>query len=102
MKLLRQTVSVLTNKYLLSGVFFMVWMAFFDEKDIATDINKRVKYSELQKSELHLSKLIMESRLELEQLKTNTNTIEKNAREKYMMKKDNEDLFIVSASERLK
>jgi hypothetical protein len=32
----------------------------------------------------------------LEQLKNNPGTLEKYAREKYLMKKDNEDLFIVS------
>ena len=39
---------------------------------------------------------ITETRKELGLLKTNAQTIEKYAREKYLMKKDNEDLFIVT------
>jgi cell division protein DivIC len=52
----------------------------------------------LQKSEQHLTKTILETKQELDQLKTNAQTIEKYARENYLMKKDNEDLFIVSSS----
>lgn len=91
--------SFLKNKYLLAGVFFLVWMFFFNEKDFISEINRREKLKELQKSEQHLSETIKETRQELSQLKTNAQTIEKYAREKYLMKKDNEDLFILSASD---
>jgi len=58
--------------------------------------SRRDKLDELQKSELHLNQQIAETRQELGLLKTNAQTIEKYAREKYLMKKDNEDLFIVN------
>ena len=41
-------------------------------------------------------KEIAKESVEAEQLKTNPATIEKYAREKYLMKRDNEDIFIVS------
>jgi cell division protein FtsB len=44
--------------------------------------------------------MIKETRGELDLLKTNAQTIEKYAREKYYMKKDNEDLFIVNPEEK--
>jgi cell division protein DivIC len=90
--------SWLKNKYLLAGTFFIVWMFFFDPKDWGVAFEKNAKLKELQNSELHLSKTIMETRKELDQLKSNAQTIEKYAREKYLMKKDNEDLFIVSSA----
>ena len=71
-------------------------MFFFDPKDISSDINRRQKYSELQKSESHLNQMISITKKELDLLRTNTKTLEKYAREKYMMKKDNEDLFIIN------
>jgi cell division protein FtsB len=40
--------------------------------------------------------LINDTRKESELLKTNPETLEKYAREKYLMKKDNEDLYIVT------
>lgn len=87
--------SFLRNKYLLTGTFFLVWMIFFNEKDLISDFKRKVKLKELQKSEQQLSLIIKETRQELGQLKNNARTIEKYAREKYLMKKDNEDLFII-------
>ncbi len=86
----------LKNKYLLAGSFFLVWMFFFNEKDLISEFKRKAKLKELQKSEEHLSETIKETKYELSQLKTNAQTIEKYAREKYLMKKDNEDLFVIS------
>lgn len=91
--------SFLKNKYLLAGSFFLVWMFFFNEKDLVTEFKRKDKLKDLQKSEEHLSEIIKETKLELGQLKTNAQTIEKYAREKYLMKKDNEDLFIITTND---
>ena len=85
-----------TNKYFLAGSFFILWMFFFDPKDWGTSFEKNNKLKEFQKSEQHLSNIISETKEELKQLKSNVQTIEKYSREKYFMKKDNEDLFIIS------
>lgn len=75
-------------------------MIFFDLKDWRL-INARTnKLTELEKSEKHLDNLIKDTRIELNLLKTNAKTIEKYAREKYYMKKDNEDLFIVNPEDK--
>ncbi len=84
------------NKYFISIVFFIVWMGFFDPKDWSTLSTKKDKLRELQKSETALNKQIAETKLELSQLRTSAETIEKYAREKYLMKKDNEDIFIIN------
>lgn len=87
---------ILTNKYFLAASFFILWMFFFDPKDWGTALEKNNKLKEFQKSEQHLSKTIDDTKEELKQLKSNVQTIEKYAREKYFMKKENEDLFIIS------
>jgi cell division protein DivIC len=98
MKLLTHIPSWIKNKYLLTGVFFVVWMLFFDPKDILSDLERRGKLIELQTSELSLKKQITDAKQELDLLKTNAQSIEKYARENYLMKKDNEDLFIVKSA----
>lgn len=90
--------SWLKNKYLLASAFFIIWMFFFDPKDVGSDLNRRAKLKDLQRTERNLDQQITDTRKELYLLKTNAQTIEKYAREKYMMKKDNEDLFIVDPS----
>jgi cell division protein DivIC len=99
LKFLQHIPSWLKNKYLIAGVAFIVWIFFFDPKDIPSTINRIKTYSKLQKNEDHMDKLIIETSKDRDLLKTNTQTIEKFARENYLMKKDNEDLFIVDPSQ---
>jgi len=100
MKYISSSLTFLKNKYVIAIALFLVWMTFFDERDWGMIMERRHKLRELEKSEKHLSVQIAETRKELEQLKTNAQTIERYAREKYYMKKDNEDLFIVNPAEK--
>ena len=100
MKYLNGTWAILKNKYFLAIAVFIIWMSFFDPKDWGLIFARREKLKELYKSEKHLTLQIAETRKELDLLKTNAQTIEKYAREKYYMKKDNEDLFIVNSAEK--
>ncbi len=84
----------LKNKYLLVILFFLVWMAFFDPKDWGLIANRMEKLKNLEKAEKQLSVQIAETKAELQELKTSAATIEKYARERYRMKKDNEEVFI--------
>ncbi len=91
-----KSLLILKNKYLLAMVAFLVWMFFFDRNDLLSQF-ERVRHSnELKKMEEKKGLEITDTRKELDLLKTNAQTIEKYAREKYLMKKDNEDLFIVA------
>lgn len=87
---------IFTNKYLITGIAFAVWMAFFDRNDLILQLKRVHELSKLQESEEVMSLQISDTRQELQLLKTNPETLEKYAREKYLMKKDNEDLFIVT------
>jgi cell division protein FtsB len=78
-------------------VGFAVWMLFFDDRDIiTTHFRYNQELRQLEKSKLYYEEQIKNTRAELDQLRSNTGTIEKYAREKYNMKRDNEDLFIMS------
>jgi cell division protein DivIC len=98
LKLLSHIPSWLKNKYLLTGTAFVVWVVFFAENDIPSSFKRVKTLNNLQQTEQHLNKRIADTRKDLDLLKTNPQTIEKYARESYMMKKDNEELFIVPTS----
>jgi cell division protein DivIC len=85
----------LKNKYIAVGLAFLVWMAFFDQRDLGTIFERRSKLKKLNASEKLLNTQIVDTKKELKLLKTNAESIETYARENYLMKKDNEDLFIV-------
>ena len=93
--------AFLKNKYLLSIAGFVVWMLFFDDRDFyVTCFKQRHELSELQKSKQFYERQVTDTQKELDQLKINAFTIEKYAREKYLMKRDNEDLFIVEPAKK--
>jgi cell division protein FtsB len=82
------------NKYLLTATGFTVWILFFDARDlITTHFKERNELLKLQQSEKYYEQQITVTKQELQQLKTNPAVLEKYAREKYLMKRDNEDLF---------
>jgi len=84
------------NKYLLTGVGFTVWILFFDNRDFVTShFRERGELQKLEKSKKYYEQQIAATRQELEQLKSNPAVLEKYAREKYLMKRDNEDLFVI-------
>ena len=82
------------NKYLLTAIGFTVWILFFDARDFITShFKERNELLKLQQSEKYYEQQITATKQELQQLKTNPAVLEKYAREKYLMKRDNEDLF---------
>jgi len=87
---------IFTNKYLITGIAFAIWMLFFDRNDVILQVKRIRDLNRLQESEQVMTQKIAETKKELNLLKTNPLTLEKYAREKYLMKRDNEDLFIIT------
>ena len=86
----------LKNKYQLTALGFAVWILFIDDRDFITTHFRHVReLHKLEAQKVYFESQIKTVRKELDQLKSNPATLEKYAREKYMMKKDNEDLFVV-------
>jgi len=100
MKKILHISALLTNKYLLAFIAFMVWMLFFDDRDfVTTHIRYPKELTQLEESKAYYQQQITSTSEELKQLKSNAATIEKYAREHFLMKRDNEDLFIISEEE---
>lgn len=70
-------------------------MLFFDERDVFTMSHHRQELRELQKSKKYYTEQINKEKEVLENLKNNPAMLEKYAREKYYMKRDKEDLFLI-------
>jgi cell division protein DivIC len=88
--------SWLKNKYVLTFFCFAVWILFIDDRDfVTTHFRHQNELHKLEARKVYFEEQILIVRKELDQLKSNPATLEKYAREKYMMKRDNEDLFIV-------
>jgi len=96
MKLLAHIPTWLKNKYVLTALGFTVWILFFDARDFITShFREKGELRKLEASKKYYEQQITTTRQELDQLKTNPALLERYAREKYRMKKDNEDLFLI-------
>lgn len=81
---------------MLTATGFAVWMLFFDSRDFITShFREKGELNRLQQSKKYYEQQIAATKQELEQLKSNPAILEKYAREKYLMKRDNEDLFVI-------
>ncbi len=86
--------SLIKNKYFLTIVALVVWLIFFDKNDFFTQRDTVQKLNKLKKDQAYYLTEIEKNKAELEELRTNKESLEKFAREKYLMKKDNEDVFV--------
>ncbi len=96
MKLLTHIPAFLKNKYFISFAAFCVVILFLDKNDVMTQLDRRKELRELQQSKRYYTAQIASERKELQAIETNPAAVEKIAREKYFMKRDNEEIFLVS------
>ena len=95
MQMLKKIPGWLKNKYILTTAGFVVWLLFFDHNDLFMQMDRRGELRELEKGKAYYTEQIEMLKSELSEFKSDPASSEKAAREKYMMKKDNEDLFII-------
>lgn len=95
MKFVSNLPAYITNKYFLSFSFFVVWMLFFDKNDVFTLMQRKSELREIEASKAYFQKEIDDNKRFAVDLKSNPAALEKYAREKYLMKRPNEDLFLV-------
>jgi cell division protein FtsB len=91
----KKILSVITNKYLLTIVGLAVWLTFFDRNDIFTQYDLRQQVLKLEKERNYYLQEIIANNQAIEELHTNQKSLEKFARETYLMKRDNEDIFVI-------
>jgi len=90
----------INNKYFYTGLAFVVWMIFFDQESFIDRyrLNRTLERLENQKA-FYLDE-ISKNEAAIYILENDTSQLEKFAREKYYMKKDNEDVFVIVREEK--
>ncbi len=84
--------TVFFNKYGIVFITFAVWMTFFDSQNIFVQYSLSNRIENLEKEKLEF--LVKFEKTEQEKNYID-NDIEKFAREKYYMHKENEEVFII-------
>jgi len=85
---------ILKNKYFLTSLAIIAWLLFFDKNDVFTQWELVQKCKKLEKERDYYISEIQSNKVWLKELQTNKKSLETFAREKYLMKRDNEDVFV--------
>jgi hypothetical protein len=85
----------LRNKYVLTIAVFSIWMLFFDQNNVVDRIRMTSEIRQLEVDREFYQEQLLKDSARLSELTTNEENLEKYAREQFLMKKSNEDVFVV-------
>ena len=83
------------NKYIMTVIIFLVWILFFDSNNLIARLKELRELHKLKADREYYIKRIEIDRQKLHELKTDNHNLEKFAREQYLMKKPDEELYII-------
>ena len=91
----KRLLRIIKNKYLITSLALVVWLLFFDKNDILSQIDRTKELRALEEERNYYQAEIKKNKEDMKELQTNPKNLEKFAREKYLMKKPNEDVFVI-------
>ena len=97
--IIKKLPKLLKNKYLILFLLFILWVVFIDDYNLINQskIKNTVDDLKIQK-EFYITEIKSDS-TELYKLQNDPAEQERFAREKFLMKKENEDIFIIREKE---
>ena len=85
----------LRNKYILTLAIFILWMLLFDNSNWLDIMATYKRIRKFEKEKMYYLEKIEADRNRLEELRTNNENLEKFAREQYLMKRADEEIFVI-------
>jgi cell division protein DivIC len=86
--------QILKNKWVATILVFIIWMLFFDRNSAINQIGLVSSINESKNLKEYYVEQFQSDSIALRILKYDTSMLEKFGREKYLMKKPNEDIFL--------
>jgi cell division protein DivIC len=93
--MLKRLPPAFRNFYIVTGLCFLVWMLFLDSNDLISRFKLGAKLRNLDREKAYYQEKIADVEKDRHELMTDRELLEKFAREKYLMKKEAEDIFII-------
>ena len=87
------------NKYVIVVTAFAVFFIFFNQYNMVDRMRMKSEIRQLETDRDYYLEQIPRDSVRLHELTTDKDNLEKYAREQFLMKKDNEDVFVVIAEE---
>ena len=95
LEFIEKTPKIFKNKYIIIIVLFFIWILFVDDYNILKQYQLQKDVDKLENQKSYYIEEIKNDSIEKYNLQNTKEAQEKFAREKFLMKKDNEDVFII-------
>lgn len=89
---------LIKNKFFLLSVGFVVWVLFFDPKNLTDWYRVHRNVVEQERQIKYYSKEILTIDKKFNELNSNLDSLEKFAREQYYFKRGDEEIFVIAPS----
>lgn len=89
----------LKNKFFITGLIFILWMLIFDNSNWISMVSTRRKINKMEDEKEYYQNKINDDKRKIKELRTNNENLEKFAREQYLMKKPDEEIFIIDEND---
>jgi cell division protein FtsB len=87
--------KLIRNKYIITLIIFGVWMVFFDQNSFMAQRKTNKELNQLEARKKFYLKQNEILKIQRDELFGKVENLEKLAREKYYMKRDDEDVYII-------
>ena len=92
---MKKVLKVITNKYFITGLAFVIWCAFFDQNDWFSQRDRQKDLDAIKTNIAYLNGEVEKMNDERNALLHDNKKLEQYARENYRMKQDNEDVYVI-------
>ena len=94
MQAIKKIFPILINRYFLVSVGFVVWMLFFDQRDYFQQRERAGELNKVEAAKKYYNDEIEDTKKQLNNLQNNPTAIEKYARERYLLKREGEEVYL--------
>jgi cell division protein FtsB len=95
MNIQKKLIPLTRNFYVVTASAFVLWMVFFDTNDSITQIKNTILLQQLKSDTSYYSQKVKQVQKDKKELNSSNKLLEKFAREKYLMKKKEEEIFVI-------
>ena len=92
---MKKMLPLLKNKYFIASVLVIGWVLFFDKNDVFSQLDLTKQVNKLRAEKKYFTDEIQKNKRDMMELRTNPKNLEKFARENYLMKKDDEVIYVL-------
>lgn len=94
MESIKKIIPFIANRYFIAILAFVIWMLFFDQRDFFTQRDRAAELDKLEQAKAYYQKEIATTKEQLNNLQSNPGAVEKYARERYLLRREGEEVYL--------